>query len=59
MIPHTKWERLILLEEIERGEKVVLPVSYEHAVAMLRVATAYIQEQHQQTFDALKKNYNI
>lgn len=58
MIPHTNWERLILLEEIERGERIVLPVSYEHAVMMLRIASQYIQEQHQQTFDALKKDYN-
>jgi hypothetical protein len=58
MIPHTPTERLILLEELERGDKVVIPVSYEHAAFMLKVATMYIQEQHQQTFDALKDDYS-
>jgi len=58
MIPHTDYERLALLEELERGEKIVIPVSYEHAVFMLKVATMYIQEQHQQTFDALKHDYS-
>lgn len=57
MIPHTDWERLKLLEELERGDKVILPTSYEHAVAMLRVAQHYIAEQHQATFNALSKDY--
>jgi hypothetical protein len=59
MIPHTDWERLELLKEIERGDKIVLPVSYEHAVFMLRVAQSYIMEQHQETFNALKADYDI
>jgi hypothetical protein len=58
MIPHTTAERLALLEELERGEKIVIPVSYEHAAFMLKVATMYIQEQHQQTFNALKHDYS-
>ena len=58
MIPHTPTERLILLEELERGDKVVIPVSYEHAVAMLNVASHYIREQHQATFNALKDDYS-
>lgn len=57
MIPYTDHERLLLLDELERGDKVVLPVSYEHAVAMLKVAQFYIQEQHQATFKALTKDY--
>lgn len=57
MIPHTQYERLMLLEELERGEKVVLPVSYEHAEVMLRVASHYIREHHQATMDALTKDY--
>jgi len=57
MIPHTDWERLELLKEIECGDKVVLPVSYEHAVCMLRVAQHYIAEQHNATWTALKKDY--
>lgn len=57
MIPHTDYERLMLLEELERGEKVVLPVSYEHAEVMLRVASFYIQQHHQATMAALTKDY--
>ena len=57
MIPHTDWERLELLKEIERGDKVVLPVSYEHAVFMLKVAQHYIAEQHNATWTALTKDY--
>lgn len=57
MIPHTDYERLMLLEELERGEKVVLPVSYEHAEVMLRVASYYIQQHHKATMDALTKEY--
>jgi hypothetical protein len=55
MIPHTEWERLALLEEIECGDKIVIPVSYEHAVNMLNVASRYIQEQHQQMWTALQQ----
>ncbi len=58
MIPHTTAERLALLEELERGEKIVIPVSYEHAAFMLKIATMYIEEQHQQTFNALKHDYS-
>ena len=57
MIPHTDWERLELLKEIECGAKVVIPVSYEHARFMIQVAQFYIDQQHQETFDALKKDY--
>ena len=55
MIPHTPTERLILLEELERGEKVVLPVSMEHAEVMLRVASFYIDQQHQKMMRELKQ----
>lgn len=57
MIPHTDWERLELLKEIERGDKVVIPVSMEHAKCMLRLAQFYIDQEHQATVDALKKDY--
>ena len=58
MIPYTEYEKLALLEELERGDKVVLPVSYEHAEVMLRVASMYIQEHHQTTMAALTKDYS-
>ena len=57
MIPYTDTEKLMLLEEIERGDKIVIPVSYEHAVNMLKVAQFYIAEQHQATWTALTKDY--
>jgi hypothetical protein len=57
MIPHTDWERLELLKEIECGDKIVIPVSYEHAVNMLKVAQFYIAEQHSATWAALSKDY--
>lgn len=57
MIPHTEWERLELLKEIERGDKVVIPVSVEHAKFMIMVAEAYINQSKQEMWDALKKEY--
>lgn len=57
MIPHTPTERLMLLEEIERGDKVVIPTSIEHAKFMIVVAQSYIDQQHQATIDLLQKEY--
>jgi hypothetical protein len=58
MIPLTDYERLALLEEVEQGIKVVLPVSIEHAEFMIMVAQAYINQQHEQTINTLKANYD-
>lgn len=58
MIPHTDYERLMLLEEIERGDKVVIPTSIEHAEFMLKVAHFYIDQQHQETLRALKTDHD-
>lgn len=57
MIPHTDYERLALLDEIERGDKVVIPTSIEHAEFMIMVAKGYINQQHEQTVNLLKKDY--
>ena len=57
MIPHTEWERLELLNELERGDKVVLPVNEEHARFMIKVGQFYLDQQHQQTLKLLKKDY--
>ena len=54
MIPHTEWERLELLKEVERGEKVLIPVSLEHAEFMIKVAQAYINQDKQEMLDILK-----
>jgi hypothetical protein len=55
MIPHTVYERSMLLEEVERGEKIVIPVSLEHAEFMIKVAQEYIDNHKQQMWDTLKK----
>lgn len=55
MIPHTDWERLELLNELERGDKIVIPVSMEHAEMMLRLAQMYINEHKQEMLAILKQ----
>jgi hypothetical protein len=45
----------MLLEEIERGEKVVIPVSIEHAEFMIKVAQAYINHNKKEMWDALER----
>ena len=55
MIPHTDWERLALLKEIERGERVMVPVSVEHAEFMIKVAQAYINQDKQEMWKALQQ----
>lgn len=57
MIPHTEWERLELLKEIECGDKVVIPTSVEHAKFMIMVAQAYINEDKERMMSYLKKDY--
>ena len=58
MIPYTNYEKLLLLEELERGDKIVIPTSYEHAAFMLKVAQDYIAEHHRATWAGLTKNYD-
>lgn len=57
MIPYTDHECRLKLEEIQRGDCVVIPVSMEHAKFMIRVAQYYIDQQHDKTIKALKANY--
>lgn len=54
MIPYTDYEKLLLLEELERGEKVIKPISLEHAEFMLVVAQSYIKEHKDKMLDILK-----
>ncbi len=58
MIPYTDYECRLALDELYRGDKVVIPVSMEHAKFMIMVAQNYINQQHQETLDALKKDYS-
>jgi hypothetical protein len=53
MIPHTVYERSLLLEEIERGDKIVIPTSIEHAENMIQVAQFYIDQQHKTMMQTL------
>ncbi len=55
MIPYTDYEKILLLEEIERGEKVVIPISLEHAEFMIKVAQDYIENHKRQMMEILKK----
>ena len=57
MIPYTDYECRLVLDELHRGEKIVLPVSEEHARMMIRVAEFYLEQQRQETFKALTKDY--
>lgn len=57
MIPYTDYECRLALEELYRGDKVVIPSSIEHAKFMLKVAQMYIDQQHRETVDLLKKQY--
>ena len=57
MIPWTDHECRLALDELYRGDKVVIPSSMEHAQFMLTVAQNYIDQQHQLTLDALKRDY--
>lgn len=57
MIPYTDHECRLLLDELYRGDKVVIPSSVEHAEFMITVAQGYINRQHEETLDLLKKDY--
>lgn len=59
MIPYTDYEKLMLLEEIEQGIKVVIPTSIEHAEFMIMVAQTYINQQHEKTINALQADYDL
>ena len=57
MIPYTDHECRLKLEELYRGDSVVLPVNEEHARFMLRVAQMYIDQCKKETWDSLAKDY--
>lgn len=54
MIPYTDHECRLALDELYRGDKVVLPSSMEHAKFMLMVAQQYINAHHQSLMDTIK-----
>ena len=58
MIDYTDRECRLKLEELYRGDSVVLPANEEHARFMLRVAQYYIDECKKKTWDALTKDHS-
>jgi hypothetical protein len=58
MIPYTDYECRLVLDELYRGDKVVLPSSVEHAKFMIMVAQAYINEDKERMIGYLKKDYS-
>ena len=54
MIPYSDTEKILLLEELERGEKCIIPSSLEHAEFMIKVAQGYINNHKQQMLEILK-----
>lgn len=56
MIPYTDYEKLLLLKELEDGEKVIIPCSLEHADFMKKVAQDYIDNHKRQMMEILKGN---
>lgn len=55
MIPYTDYECRLLLGELERGEKVIIPSSVEHAELMIKVAQFYIHQNHEEMIEVLSK----
>lgn len=54
MIPYSDTEKIALLEELQRGEKVIIPSSLEHAEFMIKVAQGYINNHKQQMLEILR-----
>ena len=59
MIPYTDYECRLALDELYRGDKVVVPSSLEHAKFMIMVAEAYIKQDQQEVWDTLKGPTNV
>ena len=57
MIPYTDYECRLVLDELYRGDKIVLPSSIEHAEFMIEVAQGYLDEKRKQMMDVLSKDH--
>lgn len=57
MIPYTDYECRLLLDEMYRGDKIVLPSSIEHAEFMIEVAQGYLDKKRKEMMDILSKGY--
>ena len=59
MIPYTDYECRLALEELYRGDKVVIPSSLEHAKCMRMVADNYIRECNRDLLATIKGPDNV
>lgn len=55
-IPYTDYECRLALDELYRGDKVVIPSSIEHARFMLMVAQTYINDDKERMMSYLKQD---
>jgi len=55
MIPWTDYECRLALDELYRGDKVIIPSSIEHAEYMIKVAQDYIDQRQQEMIEVLSK----
>lgn len=55
MIPWTDYECRLALDELYRGDKVIIPSSIEHAEYMIKVAQDYIDQRRQEMIKVLSK----
>lgn len=58
MIPYTDHECRLVLDELYRGDKVVIPSSVEHAEFMIKVAQTYIKDDKQRMWSTLGHDNN-
>jgi hypothetical protein len=59
MIPYTDYECRLALDELYRGDKVVIPSSLEHAKFMKQVAENYIHQCNQKLLDTIKGSDDV
>jgi len=58
VIPYTDYECRLALDELYRGDKVVIPSSLEHAKFMKMVADNYIRQRNLELLDTIKGEHN-
>lgn len=57
MIPYTDYECRLVLDELYRGDKIVLPSSIEHAEFMIKIAQDYLDKKRIEMMDILSKDH--
>jgi hypothetical protein len=54
MIPYTDYECRLKLEELLRGDSIIIPADLEHAKLMLKVAQDYISRYRKEFLEEFK-----